>query len=157
MIMKKVFYLLLLFPLFMVSCDDDHDDDFPQVRMSVDISGAKVIDNTIYVVQGDTLSVDSIGVVAVDKNRQVIIAATSYYWDRIYVGTTSIPPFDFSVDTGLLMTGRHLLQMRYSLLAVDYPPVVAYISYPVKIVAEESDIPSGKVETTLLITPEIDD
>ena len=46
MSMKKVFYLLLLFPLFMVSCDDDHDDDFPQVRMSVDISGAKVIDNT---------------------------------------------------------------------------------------------------------------
>lgn len=154
--MKKVFYLLLLLPLFMVSCDD-HDDDFPRVKMSVGISGAKVIDNTIYVVQGDTLSVDSIGVVAIDKNRQVIIAATSYYWDRIYVGTTSIPPFDFSVDTGLLMTGRHLLQMRSSLLAVDYPPVVAYISYPVKIVGDESDIPDGKVETTLFITPEIDD
>lgn len=157
MCMKKVFYLLLFLPLFMVSCDDDHDDDFPRVKMSVDISGAKVINNTIYVVQGDTLSIDSIGVVAVDHNRQVVIAATSYYWDRMYVGTSTIPPFDFSVDTGLLMNGRHLLQMRSSLLAVDYPPVVAFITYPVRIVADESDIPEGKGETTLLITPEIDD
>lgn len=157
MCMKKVFYLLLFLPLFMVSCDDDHDDDFPRVKMSVDISGAKVINNTIYVVQGDTLSIDSIGVVAVDHNRQVVIAATSYYWDRMYVGTSTIPPFDFSVDTGLLMNGRHLLQMRSSLLAVDYPPVVAFITYPVRIVADESDILEGKGETTLLITPEIDD
>ena len=58
--MKKVFYLLLFLPLFMVSCDDN-DDDFPKVKMSVEISGAKVVDRTIYVVQGDTLSIDSIG------------------------------------------------------------------------------------------------
>ncbi len=157
MYMKKVFYLLLVLPLLMVSCDDDHDDDFPRVKMSIDISGAKVIDNTIYVVQGDTLSIDSISVVPVKHNQKVVIAATSYYWDRMYVGTATIPPFDYSVDTGLLMTGRHLLQMRSSLLAVDYPPVVAIMTYPVRIVEDEADIPDGNIETTLIITPEIDD
>ena len=156
-IMKKVFYLLLLFPLLMVSCDDDHDDDFPKVSISINLSGAKVIDGTIYVVQGDTLSIDSIGVMAVNQNQQVAIVATSYYWDKMYVGTSTIPPFEFSVDTGLLMKGRHLLQMRSSLIAVDYAPVVAIITYPVKIVAEETDIPNGEVETTLFIIPDIDD
>ena len=155
--MKKVFYLLLFLPLFMVSCDDNHDDDFPRVKISVDISGAKVIDRTIYVVQGDTLTIDSIGVVSVDHNKEVVIAATSYYWDRMYVGTSTMPPFDISVDTGLLMAGRHLLQMRSSLLAVDYSPVVAILTYPVRIVEDEADIPDGDIETTLIITPYIDD
>lgn len=154
--MKKVFYLLLILSLFIVSCED-HDDDFPRVKISVGISGAKVIDRTIYVVQGDTLSIDSIGIEAVDHNKEVVIAATSYYWDRIYVGTSTLPPFEFSVDTGLLVTGRHLLQMRSSLLAVDYSPVVATLTYPVKIVEDEADIPSGDVETTMILTPEIDD
>lgn len=156
MYMKKVFYLLLFLPLFMVSCDDN-DDDFPKVKMSVEISGAKVVDRTIYVVQGDTLSIDSIGVVAVDHNREVVIAATSYYWDRMYVGTVALSPFEFSIDSGLLMTGRHLLQMRSTLLAVDYSPVVAILTYPVRIVDDEADIPDGDIETTLIITPDIDD
>ena len=154
--MKKVLYLLMALPLFFASCDDD-DNDFPRVKIGIDVSGCQVVDGVIYVVQGDTISVDSLNVVAVDGKTKVAIAAVNYYWDRMYVDTNVIPPFQFSIDTGKAMIGRHLLHMRCSLLAVDYPPVIAHLDYPVRIVASPQDIPNGNVSGPLFIVPEIDD
>lgn len=154
--MKKVLYLLMALPLFLASCDDD-DNDFPRVKIGVEVSGCQVVDGVIYVVQGDTLSVDSLSVVAVDGKTRVAIAAVNYYWDRMYVETNVIPPFQFTIDTGKAMIGRHLLHIRSSLLAVDYPPVIAYLDYPVKIVASPQDIPDGTITEPLFLVPKIDD
>ena len=153
--MKKLIYLLMALPLLFVSCDDD--DDLPKVKIGIETSGCKIVDGTIYVVQGDTLGIDSISITPIDPKNKVALASVNYFWDRMYVETTNIPPFAFAITTGNLMTGRHLLQMRGSVLAVNYAPAIAYIDYTVMVVESAEDIPSGKVETAMIVTPDIDD
>ena len=153
--MKKVLFILMALPLFLVACDDD--DDFPNVNIGIETSGCKIVDNVLYVVQGDTLSIDSITVQPVNSKDKVAIAAVNYYWDRMYLGLTKIPPFQISFATDKAMVGRHLLQMRCSLLAVDYSPAIALLSYRVVIVNDESEIPKGEIKTSLFIKPDIDD
>lgn len=153
--MKKLFYLIMALPLLFVACDDD--DDFPSVKINVETSGCKIVNGVMYVVQGDTLSLDSISVVPMHKDESVVVVAVNYYWDRMYVETNNLSPFQFAVDTEGMMPGRHLLQLRMSLVSVNYAPVIALIRYPIMVVLSEQDIPDGNIQTTLLLSPEIDD
>lgn len=154
--MKKFLCLLLISPLLFASCSDD-DDDFPNVKVKIETTGATIVDGVIYVVQGDLFSIDDITVVTSDANSQVVIGSASFYWDRMFVGSTTIAPFNFIIDTYTEAVGRHLLQVRCSLLAVDYSPVVGVIKCPVKIVASADDVPQGSESTQMLVYPVIDD
>ncbi len=154
--MKKLFYLLLALPLVFVACDDNDDDDkFPEVRVGFETSGSTVVDGRIYVVQGDTLSIDSIGVEAVNSNKQVAIGAVTYYWDYLAIGTNVVKPYNISLITKNVPLGNHLLQVECSLLAVDYPIVTAFFTYPVTVVATAEEIPSGGTNTPDPVNPEI--
>ena len=48
--MKKFLCLLLISPLLFASCSDD-DDDFPNVKVKIETTGATIVDGVIYVVQ----------------------------------------------------------------------------------------------------------
>ncbi len=154
--MKKLVCFLLAIPLFVASCDDN-DDHFPKVGISVETSGAAIVDGVAYVVQGDTLTIENVEVKTTDVNAHVAIGAVSFFWDRMFVGSTSIPPYYIAIDTDMVMVGRHSLQVRCSLLAVDYSPVVGLVNCPVRVVESAADIPDGPVTNRLLITPDIDD
>ncbi len=154
-IMKKLFYLLLALPLIFVACDDDDDDKFPEVRVAFETSGSTVVDGRIYVVQGDTLSIDSIGVEAVNSKKQVAIGAVTYYWDYLAIGTNVVKPYNISLITKNVPLGNHLLQVECSLLAVDYPIITAFFTYPVTVVATAEEIPSGGTNIPDPVTPEI--
>ncbi|MBQ9077384.1 MAG: hypothetical protein IJY31_06025 [Muribaculaceae bacterium] len=152
--MKRLFYLLALLPVMFVSCSDD-DDDFPEVRITFETSGAVIVDGTAYVVQGDTLSVDSIGVVPVNSGKRIVIGAASYYWDYMPIGTNVLKPYNIAVVMDNVPLGRHLLQIECSLLAVDYAPVTAYFAYPVVVVSSADEIPPGGTEAPDAVTPKI--
>ena len=60
--MKKLLFILMALPLLaatMVSCSDD-DKDVPEVNIGITYSGATDVDGTLYTVQGDTISIDSV-------------------------------------------------------------------------------------------------
>lgn len=144
--MKKLFYLLLLaLPVIgMNSCDDD--DDVPNVSLSATIDGATRVDNTLYVVSGDTLDIESINLIDNTK-KGAVIGSASYFWDYYRLGGTIVAPYGMDIDTEGVPVGNHLLQIRVSIYAVDYSPCVGYMEYPVKIVASENDIPTeGDIE-----------
>ena len=144
--MKKLFYLLLLaLPVIgMNSCDDD--DDVPNVSLSATIDGDTRVDNTLYVVSGDTLDIESINLIDNTK-KGAVIGSASYFWDYYRLGGTIVAPYGMDIDTEGVPVGNHLLQIRVSIYAVDYSPCVGYMEYPVKIVASENDIPTeGDIE-----------
>lgn len=159
--MKKIHLLLLsllALPLFMglTSCNDDND--LPNVDMSIAISGGEAVDGKIYVVQGDTLTVEGITVTNLDSKKTATITAATYYWDYYRLGTAMIPPYGFQiVTTDETTVGNHLLEIESPLYAVDKAPAVGIQVYDVVVVANASDIPSGTVSQTVTTETRITD
>lgn len=146
-IMKKLLYLLLALPMMglITSCDDN--DDLPPVDITVDIDGATRVGNVLYVVQGDTINVESISMVD-NTAKGAVIGSAVYYWDYYRVGGTIEKPYGMSFSTNGVADGMHLLQMRISIYAVDYSPCIGYVSYNVAVVPSIDDIPTnGDIET----------
>lgn len=157
--MKKLLYLLMLaLPVIgMTSCDDD--DDLPNVSLTATIDGVTRVDNTLYVVSGDTIEVESINLIDNTK-KGAVIGSASYFWDYYRLGGTIVAPYGMDIDTDGIPLGNHLLQIKVSIYAVDYSPCIGYMEYPVKIVASESDIPTeGEIEPspTLALVIKADD
>ena len=152
--MKKFFYFLLVaLPFVLVSCDDD-DEVFPRVKMSLDVSGVTIVDGTAYVVQGDTFKVNDVMVAPVDSNANVVLASVSFFWDRMFVGSTVVPPFYFAVKTYPEMEGKHVLKLRCSLLSEGYSPAIAVAKFRIKVVDSIDDIPEGDPSAEFMIYPE---
>lgn len=151
--MKKIHLLLMSVVAFamslgLTSCNDDND--LPNVDMSITISGAKAVDGTIYVVQGDTLTIDAITVKNLDSNKNAAITAATYYWDYYRLGTAMIPPYGFNIaTTSETSLGKHLLEIESPVYAVDKAPAVGIQVYDVVVVSSEDEIPSGTITTTV--------
>lgn len=152
-VMKKLYYFLLLaLPVLMfASCDDEKS--LPKVDVSVQIDGGVSVDNEIYVVQGDTLTVESINVVNKEQGKNAIITSATYSWDYVYVGVSVTPPYGAEFVTDNMPLGSHLLQIECPLYAVDKSPAMMYMAYKVKIVESVDDIPSGEAVTQFTTTP----
>lgn len=141
--MKKFFYLLLALPLgLLMSCSDDHD--LPDVNLDIAISGGVEQADTIYAVQGDTLTIESISLIN-NTNKKGTLGVTNYYFDGLYVGASMLPPYSFSINTGNLPVGYHLLGIETSIAVVDYPLCYGISEYIVKIVPSKEDIPENAV------------
>lgn len=153
--MKKLYYFLLLaLPmLFVASCDDDNN--LPDVDVSVEISGGVRVDGAIYVVAGDTLSIDAIKVTNKEEGKSAIITEAVYSWDYGPVLISVNPPYGASFETGENLVGSHLLQIQCPLFAVDKSPAMMYMAYKVVVVKDAQDIPSGPAETVLVDRPGI--
>lgn len=159
--MKKFISLLLLsIPMVMgfTSCNDD--DNLPDVQMSITVSGAQRIDNVIYVVRGDTLDIDSIGITNNEAGKAAAITSASYYWDYQPLGVSTLPPYGFSIVTTVptdnlpgTPLGRHLLEIQCPVLAVDKEVATSVLAYEVQVVESPDDIPSGTPSNYIMTTP----
>lgn len=143
--MKKLLYLLLILPVIsLVSCDDDKDA--PKVTVSVNIEGATRVGDVLYVVQGDDLTVESIGIKS-SEGKDAIIGSATYYWDYYRFFATITKPYGVTITTSDVPEGSHLLEAVVTVYAVDYPPCEALLSYKVQIVKSAEQIPTeGDVE-----------
>lgn len=144
--MKKLSFLLLALPLLMVSCDDD--DNLPKVDLNIEVAGGVSSDGYIYVLQGDDLSINSITVDTEESTPDVKISGADYYLDYRPIWSTVVPPYAFTLDTGNLPTGNHILEIQCPVLAVGYSPAVAYVIYRLKVVDTLDDIPDDGIDPT---------
>lgn len=150
---KSIFYYLLLllpFTFAAVSCSDDDEKDIPNVGIQATVTGGVVEGNNIYVVQGDTLTIDAVNLIN-KSGKDGAMGAVTYYWDRFLVGTNVTVPFSFSVNTAAEPVGRHLLQAQMPIYVVDYPICWGYFQYYVNIVPTAADLPGQPDGTPALI------
>ncbi len=136
--MKKLIYLLLVLPLIMASCKDDED---PNVDFKVEISGGKNVDGTIYVLKGDTLTINDIFVESND-DRNVAMGAVSFFWDGQFLYTKQLPPYRIQIFTEKMILPNHILEFNCPLYVEDSPILTAYFRYPVKLVGSIDSIPN---------------
>lgn len=147
--MKKIFYLLaVLIPAFaFTSCDDQ--DNLPDVDFKVSISNGAFYNNEIYVVQGDTLQIESVQVVNNEQGKAVTIPYVNYYFDYNQIGTNAIEPYGFDIAfPETLPIGRYYLQLSAPVFAVDKMPGYALITYTVNVVQSVNDIPAEAVHSS---------
>ena len=136
--MKKIFYLLLVLPLMMVLCNVD--DEMPNVNFNVEISGGKNVNGIIYVVKGDTLTVENVEIASHDS-KGAAMGEVSYFWDGKFLLTNPIPPYKINIATDKMIPDNHVLEFNCPLYVVDSPILTAYFRYPVKLVDIPDSIP----------------
>lgn len=153
--MKKVYYFLLMaLPiLFFASCDDEKS--LPDVDVSIQIEGGVRVDGIIYVVQGETFSVEAINIQNREQGKEALITSATYSWDYRYAGVSVTPPFGAEFETEGMELGKHLLQIECPVFAVDKSPASLYMAYKVMIVESSEDIPQGEATTEFVADPGI--
>ena len=134
--MKKLLFLLIVLPFVLVSCDDDNE--MPNVDFKVEISGGKNVDGVIYVLKGDTLTINDIFVESKD-DRNAAMGAVSFFWDGQFLYTKQLPPYRIQIFTEKMILPNHILEFNCPLYVEDSPILTAYFRYPVKLV----DVPDS--------------
>lgn len=140
--MKKLLNLLMILPvmLFVASCDDD-DDRLPNVTFSVEYEGAVDVDNILYVVKGDNLTINSVSAIPVEGSKEATLGPVTYIWDYQVLGTTAVSPYALTINTSVERPGRHLLQMTSTVLQVDKAMASVNLAFEIAIVEKAEDIP----------------
>lgn len=154
--MKKLLFLLLALPLMLVSCHDDND--YPNVRVGVDYSGATNSQGTLYLVQGDTLNVDSVFVTPVDPTKPAVISSVTYVLNGTPLGVAPTSPYSLSILTAPLQPGKYTLRLQMGVFQNGKTPGIAYVYLPFEVVESSADIPAGPDAKTGRIssTPDVD-
>lgn len=150
---------MLLLPLGLTSCHDD-DDDLPNVDFDVTFEDAVTDDNgVVYVVQGESFSVESIKVINREPGKSALITSATYFWDAFPLGTSATAPFGFEIETSSTTPlGDHSLQISCPVFAVDKEAATALVSFTVRVVASEDDLPTVSGATShSVVTPSIND
>lgn len=148
--MKKLLALLFIaLPLSLayVSCSDD--DDLPDVSMSITIDDAKAFADTIYIVQGDTIKIESINIKNNEQGKNALITFASYrFVNEIY--STPYIPFAWSRPTSADPTsfyyiplGVYPLDITVDIAAEGKSLAFGVLPYMVRIVASPDDIPAN--------------
>lgn len=151
--MKKYIYSILfaILPIMAISfvaCDDD--DDLPNVDITLDVENASIVDGTIYVVQGDTLNVTSVIVKNNDAGKGAAITNVRYFIDGYYFGTSYFSPYPaYNITDADTPVGKYQLSLTCAILAVDKSIASGLLVYPVVVVANADEIPSGVAATSI--------
>ncbi len=140
--MKKIlFSLLMALPvIFLASCDND--DDLPDVAFNIEYSGGTISDNQLYVVQGDTLRVDSVWVTPQNNSKNAAILSVNYRLDGWLIASVPFQPFKCTIPTASLEPGTYVLGIQAPVIQVDKTPATAFTSRTVTIVTDASQIPA---------------
>lgn len=142
--MKKIFYLLLALPLFLVSCDDD--DDLPKFDVQITFAeGTNVKDNVITIEQGTPLQIESIIPTNYDA-KKITFGPVTYSLDYGVGVTQPVQPFGVTFNTDNWFVGKHLFEIRFPVFAVDYSICMAQMFYTI-VVTEPAENPDDPGET----------
>lgn len=143
--MKKLLLFLLALPLLAIAVSScDSDKDLPQVKIGFTYTNAVVSDGRVYVVQPDTLYIDSISVVPLSPGHVAACVGPVNYWlDGYPLGASFMPPFGIGIPTGSLMVGTHTLTVNMEIAEEGYALATAVSAIRFNVVADSTDIPSS--------------
>lgn len=129
--MKKVIFALMLLPLLALlpACSDD-DNDLPEVDFEVVMSGGEQNpdDNKIYIVRGDTLTIESITPIS-RNGKKATLGLTTFYLNGLPQAQTVTVPFGAKFATADMQPGEYTFQIKTSVYQIDKSAAFALLSY----------------------------
>lgn len=154
--MKKVKFLAMMLAVLPImafalsSCTDD--DDLPDVNISLEVEDGVVSDGVIYVVQADTIDIAGIKVVNNEANKGALVTNVNYYWDGYFYAPSVFYPFGMVFPTSPNTTlGNHSIDVTCTVLAADKSISTATLSFPVRVVASEADLPTVQAGNVTMV------
>lgn len=154
--MKRLLTIVAIaLPMLLLTACSDDDKDLPDVDFVVDVQDAVYSDGQLYVVAGETLTINSIQVVNREQGKSALIPYADYYWDYIRIAQVVEPPFGVDIyinpETRI---GKHVLEIYAPIYAVDKAPAFGVLQYTVNVVASADDLP-GDGATSFTATPKV--
>lgn len=142
--MKKLFYLLFLLPFsLLMACNDDND--LPKVDLNLTLSGVTVYDNNFYTVAGQDVTIEDLTATSLNDKTSGVSNVIFYFEGFPLIGQPG-EPFDGTFSTTDLVPGTYKLEATGYVLQVGSPLTNFAVSYPLVIVENEEDLPSGAPE-----------
>lgn len=140
--MRKLYLLLTVcvLGLLAVACSDD--ESFPSVDVNVTMSPVTQYDGKIYTVADSTFNVESITVKSLSGNNSAL-STVGYYWDGLFSAASNVSPFSAKFLISNFQPGRHILQMRTTVLEVDKTITPTLLNYDIYVVPTVADLPKG--------------
>lgn len=141
--MKKLFYLLFLLPVaFMASCNSD---DLPSADLTLTLGGVTQDDGYFYTVAGNEISIEDITVKALSGKNAGVTNVIFYFEGYPLIGNPG-NPFEGVISTEGLKAGTYSLSMSGNLVEEDKTLSTFGITFYIKIVESEEDLPAGAPE-----------
>lgn len=123
------------------ACDDDDDKNIPDVSLSIQYSGGTLEDNTLYVVEGDVLTIDALNVTPAPGTGKAVLGNTTYFMDGVPFYVTGVAPYSVSIDTSDLAVGPHTLGVHAQIFQIDKSIGWGIFTYKLQIVESTDDQP----------------
>lgn len=146
---------MLFLPLMAIaftSCNDDDDNNNPQVTISFDFKNGVSDGSTVYVVQPDTLYLTGINVKAVRPNHVATAVGPVSYWLNGYPqGTVYLPPYGVAINSDQLDLGTYTLTAQMGIAEEGCSLATALTSVKISVVADSTDIPTDATSTQSLV------
>lgn len=138
--MKKLYYLLLLFPLsLLMSCSDDKD--FTPVDMTLTLDGVTLVNDNFYTVAGENVTIEDLTVKALG-NKNTALTNVLYSFNGIPLIGVPGNPFMGTFSTENIPAGTYAINITGNLLQVDSSIKVFAVNYPITIVESAEDLPT---------------
>lgn len=139
---KNIFKLLALLtiPTLFISCSDKND--IPDVDITITINNVVDYQGKLYIIQGDTLDINSIDIKG-NEGKNAIITEATYAWDYHPLGTNIVPPYGLRILTNNAATGAHLITISFTIVQKNKPVSYAGLNYDVIIVPDAASLPEG--------------
>ncbi len=126
----------------LASCSDD--DDLPNVDVSINVENGSIVDGVIYVVQGDTLNIEGIKITNNEAGKGAAVTNVRYFVNGFYIGESLFAPYPaYNITDAETPEGSYSLGITCTVLAVDKSVAQAVLTYPIKVVAQATDVPGS--------------
>ncbi|MDE6577198.1 MAG: hypothetical protein K2J82_01830 [Muribaculaceae bacterium] len=145
--MKKfIFSLILSLPFMMfVSCSGDAESYEPDTVLTVDhtveLSGVTLLNDTFYVVAGNTIQINGVAVKTVSAQTATLKSVLYFLDDKVIASKNRGAAPNFTVTDSQI--GKHYIQAAATLLRSDDSVTGMSVSLPLVVVSDASQLPSN--------------
>lgn len=161
MTMKKLFYLLLALPMFMLASCDSDSDKIPSFDVKVTFAeGTAFADGVITVEQGQPVVIENM--TAINTDDKIAFGPITVNVDYAPGGGVTVAQFPITINTETIPEGTNALNMTFPVYAEHYAPCYSWVRYQLNVLpkgqtpdtpdtpGQPTDVQEGKISKSAL-------